>query len=71
MKYLTRLNRALKNGSDGKFYVIYILPQFKIKSKKGHISPLVVQAVAVLAAAGAGHKRPEDPQNPKTSTSAS
>ena len=27
--YLTLLNSALKNGQDGKFYVMCILPQFK------------------------------------------
>lgn len=27
--YLTRRSCTLKNGEDGEFYVIYILPQFK------------------------------------------
>ena len=30
------LNCTLKNGRDGEFYVLYILPQFKKEEEKSH-----------------------------------
>ena len=33
--YLTLLNCTIKNGYDGRFYIMHILPQLKFFLKKG------------------------------------